>query len=127
MSHPLEIPGARICIIRYPNEVTVCANITGFRALGDWVAWLVASDPTENYHFHLLWHLDSAASRFNGAGPKNVWFLSQAPQAGAQTDFELTFQVISESDLDALAEHQATNTVPLRFQKHDAPVSANGS
>jgi len=32
-------------------------------------------------------------------------------------EFELTFQVVSESDLDELAEHQESGIVPPRFEK----------
>ena len=106
MSHPLKVPGARICVIRYPDETTVCANIAGFRALGEWIAWLAASEPSKHYHFHVLWHLESEASRFDGVLPKNVWVLSQSEQlavpkaaalGGETPPFELTFQVVTDS------------------------------
>ena len=131
MSYPLRVPGVRICVLRYTDEVTVCANIVGFRALGEWIAWLAASNPAEAFHFHLLWHLESEASRFEGERPKNVWFLSQthAPTTPADTppdgqvrEFEVTFQVVTEADLDELAEHQASGAIPLRFQKQVAAV-----
>ena len=129
--NPLHVPGTRICIIRYPDETTVCANIAGFRAFGEWVAWLAASNPTEGYHFHVLWHLESEASRFEGARPRNVWVLTQieepeipaaAGSGGEVPEFELTFQVLSESDLDELAGCQDTGKVPPRFQKQEASL-----
>jgi len=131
MNHPLRVPGARICIIRHPDETTICANIAGFRALGEWIAWLVASDPSEHYHFHLLWHLESEASRFEGKLPKNVWVLAQPGQptvpVGETPAFEFTFQVVTDPELDELAEHQASGTVPARFQKHEASLATERS
>jgi len=87
------------------------------------------SNPTENFHFHLLWHLESEASRFEGAQPKSVWLLSQLaqPSSGEAGEFELTFQVVGESDLDELAKHQATGIVPARFQKHEGSLVAHAS
>ena len=131
MSTPLQVPGVRICVLRYTDEVTMCANIAGFRALGEWIAWLAASNPDEGYHFHLLWHLESEASRFEGVRPKNIWFLSQSHAPSIPTDapldfelseFELTFQVVGEADLDELAACQASGTIPPRFQKQDAAI-----
>jgi hypothetical protein len=131
MTYPVKNPKARICILRYPDETTVCANIEGFRALGEWIAWLVASDPVENFHFHLLWHLESDACRFEGLRPGNVWFLSQSeapsvpvprPPNAKVREFELTFQVVDESTLDQLAEHQVSGIIPERFRKHETAI-----
>jgi len=127
MSQPRRIEGARICIIRYPDETTICANIAGFRSLGEWIAWLAESNPTEKFHFHLLLHLESIASRYDGARPTNVWFLSQPTSSGVDAatradserqEYDITFQVVSESDLDELALDQEAGMVPARFQKH---------
>jgi hypothetical protein len=129
--NPLSIPGTRICIIRCRDETTVCANIAGFRAFGEWMAWLAASNPEEGYHFHVLWHLESEASRFESIRPRNVWVLTQveepavpaaAVSGGEVPQFELTFQVLGESDLDELAEHQHTGHVPPRFQKKETSL-----
>ena len=131
MTYPAKNPKARICILRYPDETTVCANLEGFRALGEWIAWLAASDPAETFHFHTLWHLESDASRFEGVLPHNVWFLTQAEAPAIPVDapsnararvFELTFQVVDEAALDELAEHQASGIMPARFQKHEASM-----
>ena len=72
MTYPHRIDGARICVIRYPDETTVCANIAGFRSLGEWIGWLALSNPAERFHFHVLLHLESEASRFDGVRPANV-------------------------------------------------------
>ncbi|HEY0232767.1 MAG TPA: hypothetical protein VGC55_16080 [Dokdonella sp.] len=131
MSHPNQNPSARLCILRYPDEVTVCANIDGFRLLGEWMAWLAASDPREAFHFHTLWHLESEASRFEGISPANVWSLSQAEQPAAPPDapdgckivpFELTFHVVDDAQLDELARHQPSGLIPARFRKEYAAV-----
>jgi len=95
------------------------------------MAWLAASEPSEHYHFHLLWHLESEASRFEGVRPRNVWVLSQSevPQlpavagsGGEVPEFELTFQVVSESELDELAQCQDIGIVPASFKKAEASV-----
>lgn len=118
-------------MLRYSDEVVVCANIAGFRALGDWFGWLAESNPVEGFHFHLLWHLESEASRFEGMRPKNVWILSEshipAESDGTAFDcvpreFELTFQVVVESTLDELAEHQSSGAIPPRFQKDRSAI-----
>jgi hypothetical protein len=132
MTYPSKNPNARICILRYPDETMVCANIEGFRAIGEWITWLATSDPVESFHFHLLWHLESDESRFEGIRPGNVWFLSQSqapviPQMASASNakariFELTFQVVSESTLDELAEYQDSGVIPERFEKHEASI-----
>ena len=130
MTYPSKNPKARICVLRYADETTVCANIEGFRSLGEWISWLAASDPVEKFHFHVLWHLESHESRFERTGA-NVWFLSQSeaptiPQAAAPNaearPFELTFQVVNESTLDELAEHRDSGVIPERFRKHEASI-----
>jgi hypothetical protein len=125
MTYPDRIEGTRICVIRYPDETTVCANVAGFRSLGQWIAWLAESNPAELFHFHVLLHLESEASRYDGVRPKNVWFLRQPPllaeaialQEWEKRDYEMTFQVVTESDLDELAQYQDEGIVPTRFQK----------
>jgi hypothetical protein len=129
MSHPLRIEGTRVCVLVHPDEVVVCANIQGFKALCAWMSWLAESDPAEFFHFHLLWHLESEASKFDGELPKNVWVLQtpkshqvvQAPPEGMQAvPFDLTFQVISESALDELAEAQSLGFIPEKYLKSEA-------
>jgi hypothetical protein len=131
MTHPVKNPKARICILRYPDETMVCANIEGFRTIGEWIAWLANSDPAESFHFHTLWHLESDASRFEGVLPRNVWFLSQsempaipadAPANGRRREFEVTFQVVDEATLDELAASQSSGVIPPSFQKHEASI-----
>ena len=125
MTYPDRIEGTRICVVRYPDETTVCANVAGFRSLGQWIAWLAESNPAELFHFHVLLHLESEASRYDGVRPKNVWFLRQPPllaeaialQEWEKRDYEMTFQVVTESDLDELAQYQDEGIVPTRFQK----------
>ncbi len=123
--------GARICIIRYPDETTICANIQGFRLLGERIAWLVSSNPSEKFHFHLLWQLTAEAPAVGPGGETSVWVLTQSePVDGPATmkargtvpEFELTFQVVDESDLNELAAFQASGQVPPRFRKHVSAV-----
>jgi hypothetical protein len=131
MTYPNRIEGTRICIIRYPDETTICANVAGFRSLAQWIAWLAESDPTELFHFHVLLHLESEAFRYDGVRPNNVWFLRQSPSPATaaildgweKREYEMTFQVVSESDLDELAQYQDEGTVPPRFQKR--PIEAD--
>ena len=113
----------------HPDEVVVCANVQGFKALCAWMSWLAESDPAEFFHFHLLWHLESEASIFEGEYPKNVWVLHapkshqvvEVPPEGTQTiPFELTFQVVSEAVLDEFAQAQATGRIPNRHLKPSA-------
>ena len=126
MAQPLEIDGVRICVLRHPDEVVICANPTGFRALGEWMAWLCESDPKEFYHFHLLLHLESEASKFDGVRPRNVWFLDtpkghspsvNLPDGATAVPFELTFQVLDEASLDELAEAQLNGVMPPKYVK----------
>lgn len=129
MSHPLAINGTRICVLIHPDEVVLCANIEGFKSLGNWMAWLAESKPEEFYHFHLLWHLESESSRFDGIRPKNVWFLhtpsahevKSAPPGNMETvSFDLTFQVLSESALDELAEAQEAGLIPDKYLREES-------
>jgi len=126
MTHPLEVPGARICVLRHADEIVVCANPDGFRAMGEWMAWLGKSNPSEFFHFHLLLSLESEASRFGSAKPGNVWFLdtpkahhppASIPMEVKKVEFEITFQVLTEASLDELAEAQDTGLIPSKYMK----------
>ena len=134
MSHPLKMSGARICVLVHPDEITVCANITGFKALGTWMAWLADSNPEDLYHFHLLWSLESEASRFDGVRPKNVWFLqtppshlikSVPPNTMKAVPFEITFQVLSETLLDELATAQEDGFIPPKYLKEESSCTGH--
>jgi len=129
MNYPLRVEGTRICVLIHPDEAVVCANIEGFKALCTWMAWLAESKPEEFYHFHLIWHLESEASRFDGVRPKNVWVLRtptshevrQMPPNGMEAvSFDVTFQVVSESALDELTEGQNTGIIPEKYLKSEA-------
>jgi hypothetical protein len=96
--------------------------------LGLWIAWLAESPPDENYHLHVLWHLESEASRFEGVRPKNVWFLKEPeeaqqrdlgkfPQEAIPVEFEVTLMVLTETQLDELAEAQESDLIPNRLLK----------
>ena len=78
--------------------------------------------------FHLLWHLESEASRFDGARPKNVWVLrtptshevQQVPPDGMEAvPFDVTFQVVTESALDELAAGQNSGFIPEKYLKSE--------
>jgi hypothetical protein len=121
-------------VLLHQDEITICANPAGFKSLGLWMVWLADSKPEEYYHCHLLWHLESEASRFKGAKPKNVWFLRNppshrmkvAPPAEAQVvPFELTFQVVPERDLDELAAAQKSGLIPKKYRKREASYVAH--
>lgn len=96
------------------------------------MSWLAESNPAEFYHFHLLWHLESEASRFEddrSRGAKNVWFLrtpsthsnNSAPlQDTKAVAFELTFQVLTETGLDELASAQEQGLIPSKYLKQEA-------
>jgi hypothetical protein len=128
MSHPLAIEGTRICVLVHPDEVVICANIEGFKALGMWMAWLAESKPEEFYHFHLLLHLESEASRFEGTFPKNILILrtpsthetKSTPLEGMElVAFEMTFQVLTESALDELAAAQVSGLIPSKYLRSE--------
>jgi hypothetical protein len=113
----------------HPDEVVICANIEGVKALGAWMGWLAESRPDEFYHFHLLWHLESEASRFDGVRPKNVWFLrtpsthelkSSPPGDMKAVSFDVTFQVLTESALDELALAQEVGLIPPKYLKEES-------
>ena len=129
MNHPLAIDGTRICVLIHPDEVIICANPAGFKALCTWMAWLADSKPEEFYHFHLLWHLESEASRFDGVRPKNVWFLrtpsthsvKSAPPGDMEAVlFDVTFQVLTEFALDELAAAQDEGLIPTKYLKDES-------
>ena len=135
MEQPYEIPGARVCVLRYYDETKILGNIPGFKLLGLWIAWLADSPPGENYHIHLLWHLESRASRFDGVKPKNVWFLDEpeeakgrslddVPEDAASIPFEVTFMVLTDAQLDELAEAQETGLIPKRYWKSESSWKA---
>lgn len=99
--------------------------------LGERIAWLASSNPSEKFHFHLLWHLEASTAAAEVGGAKSVWVLTQsepiegravATPSGTVPEFELTFQVVDESDLDELSEHQVSGQVPHRFRKHFSAV-----
>jgi len=121
-------------VLLQPNETTVCANPAGFKALGNWMAWLAKSNPEQHFHLHLLWHLESQESRFDGVRPKNVWVLrspsdhqvKQEPPEGMEAvDFEITFQVIGEQELDELAAAQECGVIPERYRNVEASYTTD--
>ena len=98
------------------------------------MAWLADSNPEEFYHFHLLWHLESEASRFDGIRPKNVWFLrtppthivkSAPPGDMEAVPFDVTFQVISETALNELATAQEDGYIPAKYLKEESSYVGN--
>ena len=93
------------------------------------MAWLAESNPSELYHFHLLLDLESQASKFDNARPRNVWFLdtpkgvalgSHTPEGWTAVPFEVTFQALDETSLDELVEAQETGLMPEKYWKTDA-------
>jgi hypothetical protein len=134
MGQPAKVPGSRICVLLHPDEVVICANVIGFAELAGWMAWLAASSPEETFHLHLLWHLESDESRFDGVRPKNVWVLrspefhsvkSEPPAGMEAVDFEVTFQVVRDADLDELAAAQDEGIIPQKYRKVEASYVAN--
>jgi hypothetical protein len=134
MAHPLEVAGARLCVLRHPDETVICANIEGFKALGAWMTWLAESKPEEFFHVHLLWHLESEASKFDDLRPKNVWVLNtpdghrvkaEIPEGAKAVPFEVTFQVITEPSLDELAAAQDSGLIPPKYLKTDVSIEAD--
>ena len=129
MSQPARVPGSRICVLLHADEIVVCANVLGFSELGQQMAWLAASRPEESFHLHMLWHLESDESRFDGVRPKNVWVLrspsshhvkSEAPEGMEAVEFEVTFQVVQEDELDELAAAQSDGIIPVKYRKAEA-------
>jgi len=135
IDQPKDIPGARVCILRYHDETRISSNIAGFKLLGQWIAWLVDSQPEENFHIHLLWHLESEASRFDGVKPKNVWFLDEpeeaiirdneyVPEDATIVKYEVTFMVLTDAQLDELAAAQETGIIPKQYWKSESSWEA---
>lgn len=124
-----QVNDVRVCVLLHPDEVVVCANIAGFRALADRLAELAESDPVEGFHSHLLWEFESEACKFEGKQPKNVWFLKHpsaepydgsVPDGTSAVESELTFQVLGEEQLDHLAAAQADGVIPPDWVKREA-------
>ncbi len=122
--------------MKYSDEVVICSNIEGFKSIGLWMAWLADSNPEEAYHFHLLWELESEACKFDGVLPKNIWFLSepenasgrkQAPEGTSRVENELTFQVVTEKQLDDLAKQQESGLIPESWLKEESSYEVNCS
>ena len=134
MNQPAHIPGARICVLLHPDETVVCANVAGFQEIGGWISWLAQSNPDEGFHFHMLWHCESEASRFDGVLPKNIWVLRtptthqvkvNPPEGMDVVDFDITFQVATESQLDELAAAQESGVIPPNYRKEEASYVAD--
>ena len=127
-NQPKEIKGARICVLRYIDEIVFCANIKGIESLGQWMAWLAKSNPAETFHFHLLGFLESEESKFDGMKSSNIWFLEEPeeaqkrgeiPEGTEKVGYEVTFQVVSEKVLDELAGCQESRKIPKKYFKED--------
>jgi len=130
MNQATQCRDARICVLVHSDEVVICANTEGFKALGERMVWLAESNPEEAFHLHLLWTFESDKSRFDGVRPRNVWILrtpeglvahSHPPEGALPVPFEVTFQVASEAVLDELAQSQDRGTIPPKYLKVEAP------
>ncbi len=118
MTYPAsaEHSGARICVVHCKAETVVHANAPGLKIVGEWIARMGDSHPQDNPHFHVVFHLESEASRFHGALPRNVWSLRHPDAAPYQDQSsgrpELSFRMASEEELNVLSKGQLSGLIP---------------
>ena len=90
----------RLAVAAGADHTTVHGNRAAFRTLARWMNWLAESKASEHYEMHIPWHLESPYR-------KGTKVMVQMPSRGkasrpAANGFELTFIVVTESELDAM-------------------------
>jgi len=106
------------------NGLTAYCNKKALLALSQRLAALAESDESEHYEAHVCMDLEADECVFEGHRPSNVWVLRTkelapllAPHDAPETaDFELTFMVVQEAELDDLADFQKDGLLPDDWQ-----------
>jgi len=106
------------------NGLTAYCNKKALLALSQRLAEIAESDVSEHYETHVRMHFEADECVFEGRRPSNVWVLRTkelapllAPHGAPGTeDFELTFMVVPEAELDDLADFQKDGLLPDDWQ-----------
>jgi hypothetical protein len=122
MSHSV-----RICMAITSNGLTAYCNKEALAELSKTLERLVDSDEKDHYETHVRMEFLSDESRFEGKTPENVWVLRDkelapllAPHGSPEyLDFELTFMVVSEAELDDMAVFQRDGLLPHDWNADD--------
>jgi hypothetical protein len=119
---PEHAAGTRLCLVLTPDGLKAYGNRKAFAELAQWLTWLSESNEAEHYECHVTMSLEDDASQFEGKRPRNVWTLVDnefSRIVPVRTDhspgFELTFMTVENQDLDRMAQHQESGTLPVSW------------
>jgi hypothetical protein len=110
----------RICMAITPAGLTAYCNKEAFLLLANDLTRLAHSPEKEHYETHVRMRYEDADCVFEGKKPSNVWVLRTkslapllAPHGNPEIqDFELTFMMMPEAELDDLTKCQETGLLP---------------
>lgn len=127
MPQPKNFRGSRLCLTLTKKGLTVYGNPAAFRSLAKWLEWIAHSSPTEHYECHVGMDLADSESKFGNQRPRNVWVLTERSLDGIvekrrrgivdseeveYRGFDLTFMAVPETELDQMAQFEASGTIP---------------
>lgn len=110
----------RICMAVTPDGLTAYCNKKALIELSKQLSMLAESDAKDHYETHVRMQFQDDESLFDGKKPDNIWVLRTKPLAPMlaphgdqyQQDFELTFMVTPEAELDDLTIFQGNGLLP---------------
>lgn len=115
--------GRKICVIISKEGIKVYGNRQAFKYLAGWLNQLAKSPKNAYHECHAALDLQTSSSLF-GDGPKNIWFLFDATtfplfkKKIRNKDFEFTFMVVEEKDLETMKRYQNSGKVPTKIRKN---------
>lgn len=113
---PPKKPGVRVCLVLDAKGAKLYGNRAAFASLAEWMAWLAQSPEKEHFECHVVMDLEDDESKFDGKQPRNAWTLCSpdfpTPSEEGKGAAELTLMCLEENELDQLAQHQRTGTLP---------------
>ncbi len=122
MSYPEIAEGTQVCVTVTRDGIKLYGNRQAFHTLSRWMSWIAASEPSEHYECHLLWHLTNYEAKV-GQSPGNLWFLFDRDlfhvfekHREQQSDFDLTFMIVEQHDLEKLAQYRSSGLLPEQPQ-----------
>jgi hypothetical protein len=98
----------RLCISVATDGVKVYGDSEAFKLLASKLIRIAHTKPSEHFEIHTLFHLQDYASVKNEESEARIWTIVDSdleasfPVLDGQIGFELTYMIVTESELDSL-------------------------
>ena len=120
MAYPDIDPDLEACIVMTEDGIKFYGNTATFRTLARWMSWLADSPESEHFSMPILWHLTShweSKRRVFVATDDAVGEVFGGSQSEIFDNFELTFMMVENSDIDDLREFEESGRLPKGWGK----------